>query len=242
MSSHWWASPESPQRLVQGDAARQRQGSESLERRLPAGLRHGTLLPSTGLGCGLPPSKSSRQQLRPSSDEVLPAAGGVPLGRTSSMPGASLPARDVVASQPFQPPAETGRGPRSRSGLSHSGPGHATTSARPGAAAAEPEHCTCTPLEPRASLRLRPIAQAPPIIQAPPRRPGSAPSALLCAAKGSAPGLTCAKSSASGTPGCLCGGGSHPACFHRRRSNRADIYFPVKCSDRTPLRPDVSAL
>lgn len=190
MSSHWWASPESPQRLVQGDAARQRQGSESLERRLPAGLRHGTLLPSTGLGCGLPPSKSSRQQLRPSSDEVLPAAGGVPLGRTSSMPGASLPARDVVASQPFQPPAETGRGPRSRSGLSHSGPGHATTSARPGAAAAEPEHCTCTPLEPRASLRLRPIAQARPIIQAPPRRPGSAPSALLCAAKGSAPGLT----------------------------------------------------
>lgn len=240
MSSHWWASPESPQRLVQGDAARQRQGSESLERRLPAGLRHGTLLPSTGLGCGLPPSKSSRQQLRPSSDEVLPAAGGVPLGRTSSMPGASLPARDVVASQSFQPPAETGRGPRSRSGLSHSGPGHATTSARPGAAAAEPEHCT--PLEPRASLRLRPIAQAPPIIQAPPRRPGSAPSALLCAAKGSAPGLTCAKSSASGTRGCLCGGGSHPACFHRRRSNRADIYFPVKCSDRTPLRPDVSAL
>lgn len=80
MSSHWWASPESPQRLVQGDAARQRQGSESLERRLPAGLRHGTLLPSTGLGCGLPHSKSSRQQFVPAQTRSCQQPAGSPSG------------------------------------------------------------------------------------------------------------------------------------------------------------------
>lgn len=162
-------SPSVRHRLVQGDAAKQRQGPESLELRLPAGLQHGTLLPSTGRGCGLCPAMPAGSSSIPAQTRSCQQLVEVTLGRTSSMPGALQPARDVVASQPFHHERTLAEGQ-----------GHAQVCPTADLAAwprrripGRPQSRSTAPASPRPAEPAGP-------------RSGSAPSALLRPVKGSA--------------------------------------------------------
>lgn len=95
MSSHWWASPESPQRLVQGDAARQRQGSVS-----------GAKAP--GRFATWDPVALHRAWLWPPAQQVQPAAASSQLRRGPASSRRGPPREDVLYARGFA--ASQGRG------------------------------------------------------------------------------------------------------------------------------------